>query len=332
LQALLFYTLTLPLLQRCRPVTCLAVAIAVSASVGFSGYQLKEEPSLYSPHMIFAPHRALYIWFVLGYLLAEWTKAFLSQSPIRKRAVGGLSFLLLLSGVGAVMSALGDALIVYRYSPRSMAVAACGIAAVLLLCSCLRTGSLFQRIFSVFGTYSLEVYIIHIAVLGFTRRVVLNVTCLIILAAIFSLAAAIAIRRSPARFLFTPPAFSGARAWLSEIWSDDRHGRTGVHQGRHVDHRQQSVIPQKQSPNSVGVTTPPGRHVTRWSPLSSGHVGASLGVGAGLFHTVLHAYRGDAFIENPLVHIFLDHAGFIVSGALLLMVIAEIRNRIERTG
>ena len=66
----------------------------------------------------------------------------------------------------------------------------------------------------------------------------------------------------------------------------------------------------------------------RWNRFRSAGLGALLGMGAALVHTLLHTFGGQPFDEDPLVHVLLDYAGFIAAGVLLLLMGAEIRNRL----
>ncbi len=67
-----------------------------------------------------------------------------------------------------------------------------------------------------------------------------------------------------------------------------------------------------------------------WSLLHAAGLGALLGVGFAVGHTLLQVFRGDHFPANPLVHILLDYVGFIAAGAFLLAIVAEVRNRLVK--
>lgn len=208
LQALLFYTLTIPVLARISVLAGLALAAAVSLSVGFSGEQLKDEASL----QLFAPHRALYVWFAAGYLSSLPVRAWVASTGWQLRAGLGLA------GLTAV-ALLGPALAHLRYLPQSAPVAALGIAAVVLTVSCIRRGWRMHAFLAVFGVYSLEIYVLHIGVLSVLRQTLnrmaaleggpLYLSCLV-LATALSLAAAVLVQKTPARLLFSNP-FLAAR-------------------------------------------------------------------------------------------------------------------------
>ncbi len=68
----------------------------------------------------------------------------------------------------------------------------------------------------------------------------------------------------------------------------------------------------------------------RWSRFRSAGLGALLGMGAALVHTLLHTFGGQSFDEDPLVHVLLDYVGFVAAGILLLVIVAEIRNRLVK--
>jgi hypothetical protein len=51
-------------------------------------------------------------------------------------------------------------------------------------------------------------------------------------------------------------------------------------------------------------------------------------MGIAMAHHAHHALVGDIPNENPLTHIFPELIGFTAAGALLLALMAEVRNRI----
>jgi uncharacterized membrane protein YcfT len=106
-----------------------------------------------------------------------------------------------------------------RYLPQSAPVAALGIAAVVLAVSCIRRGWRIHAFLAVFGVHSLEIYVLHIGILSVLRQTLNRVAALeggalylscLVLATALSLAAAVLVRKSPARLLFSNP-FSAAR-------------------------------------------------------------------------------------------------------------------------
>ncbi|MCB4821351.1 acyltransferase family protein [Roseicella aerolata] len=207
LQALILYTATIPVLLRCRASLVLPVAIALALSVGVSGAQLQDEVFVRT----LVPHRALYVWFVLGFLLAGWLPGAIAGSHLPVRAGLGLAAMLVF---GLVAPALADT----RYLPQSMPVSALGIAGVILLASCLNPSRLLHKGMAGFGTVSLEIYVLHILVIAALRPVLIRsglaegaglyLAC-VVLAVALSFGAAVLVRRSPARLLFTPPRLSG---------------------------------------------------------------------------------------------------------------------------
>jgi hypothetical protein len=66
----------------------------------------------------------------------------------------------------------------------------------------------------------------------------------------------------------------------------------------------------------------------RWSRSSSAYLGAFLGMGIAMAHHAHHALVGEIPNENPLTHTFPELIGFTAAGALLLALMAEVRNRI----
>ena len=66
----------------------------------------------------------------------------------------------------------------------------------------------------------------------------------------------------------------------------------------------------------------------RWSRSNLAYLGAFLGMGVAMAQHVLHALGGDILNENPLDHIFPELIGFTAAGALILALMAEVRNRI----
>jgi hypothetical protein len=65
-----------------------------------------------------------------------------------------------------------------------------------------------------------------------------------------------------------------------------------------------------------------------WSRTGSAYLGAFLGMGIAMAHQIHHAFVGDILAENPFTHIFPELLGLTAGGALLLMAVAEIRNRL----
>lgn len=53
-----------------------------------------------------------------------------------------------------------------------------------------------------------------------------------------------------------------------------------------------------------------------------------LGMGLAFVHSLLHAFWKEDLSEDPLSHLLLDYIGFITAGTLLLMIVAEFRNRL----
>lgn len=70
------------------------------------------------------------------------------------------------------------------------------------------------------------------------------------------------------------------------------------------------------------------RSERRWSRSISAVLGAFPGMGGAMAHHAHHALVGDIPNENPLAHILPELIGLTAAGALLLAVIAEVRNRI----
>jgi len=66
-------------------------------------------------------------------------------------------------------------------------------------------------------------------------------------------------------------------------------------------------------------------------PLSrtcSAYLGAFLGMAIAMAHQIHHVIVGDILAETPFTHIFPELLGLTAGGALLLMAVAEIRNRL----
>jgi hypothetical protein len=68
----------------------------------------------------------------------------------------------------------------------------------------------------------------------------------------------------------------------------------------------------------------------RWSLLNAAGLGALLGMGLAFVHSLLHAFWSEDLTEDPLSHLLLDYFGFSAAGILLLVTVAEIRNRLMR--
>ena len=68
----------------------------------------------------------------------------------------------------------------------------------------------------------------------------------------------------------------------------------------------------------------------RWHLLNAAGLGFLLGVGAGVVHSVLHIVWTGHVLKEPLVHILLDYVGFIAAGVMLLVIVAEVRNRLVK--
>ena len=69
------------------------------------------------------------------------------------------------------------------------------------------------------------------------------------------------------------------------------------------------------------------RSKKRWSRASSAYLGAFFGMGLAMAHQIQHAVVGEIPNENPFTHIFPELVGLTAGGALILVIIAEVRNR-----
>jgi fucose 4-O-acetylase-like acetyltransferase len=187
LQALILYTLTILLLIRFRTSLSLLAALAVSLSVGFSEAQLGDDVLMQT----FVPHRALYVWFVLGFVLAGSLRSVMGESRPAGRAGLGLAALLL-------FALIGPSLAETRYLPQSMPISALGVAGVVLLVSCLQPSRLLHKVLTAFGTRSLEIYVLHILIIAALRPMLVRSGL---------------VRRSPARQLFLAPSFGWPGRW-----------------------------------------------------------------------------------------------------------------------
>jgi hypothetical protein len=64
----------------------------------------------------------------------------------------------------------------------------------------------------------------------------------------------------------------------------------------------------------------------RWSLVRSAGLGALGGSEPPWFIRFFHTFGGAPFDEDPLVHVLLDHIGFIGAGVLVLVIVSAIRN------
>ena len=68
----------------------------------------------------------------------------------------------------------------------------------------------------------------------------------------------------------------------------------------------------------------------RWSRTHSAALGALLGMAVSLVHVLIQILRQNPRDAFPFAHILLEYLGLTAAGALLLLALAEMRNRLVR--